>query len=109
MKNKKIVIAGGSGFIGEELIRYFGKDNEICILTRKLPGAANNRNRYYSLKSHETSRTRWIKWDGKTVGEWAAELENADLLINLSGKTVNCRYTEKNKAEILSSRIDKRW
>lgn len=106
MKEKKIVIAGGSGFIGEELIRYFGKENDISILTRKLPNAANNKNHYYSLKEHETTRTRWIKWDGKTLGEWTKELDSADLLINLAGKTVNCRYTEKNKAEILSSRID---
>jgi uncharacterized protein (TIGR01777 family) len=106
MRCKKIVIAGGSGFIGEELIRYFGKENEVCILTRNLPGAANNRNRYYSLKEEETIRTRWVQWDGKTIGEWANELDGADLLINLSGKTVNCRYTAKNRAEILSSRID---
>jgi uncharacterized protein len=106
MKDKKIIIAGGTGFIGQELIKYFGKQNTLIILTRKLPGASNNRNAYDSLAADDLQRTSYVKWDGKNIGDWATALNNADLLINLAGKTVNCRYTEKNKKEILDSRVD---
>jgi uncharacterized protein (TIGR01777 family) len=90
MKNKKIVIAGGTGFIGAGLIDYFGNDNNIIILTRH-PQA-------------DHGRVSYIAWDGKTPGAWAAQLENTDLLINLTGKSVNCRYTPENKQEIYDSR-----
>ncbi len=106
MKHKKIILAGGTGFIGQEMIKYFGKENEIVVLTRQQQNADNNRNHYTSLKPEDLTQVRFIKWDGKTAGEWAIELNNADLVINLAGKTVNCRYTQKNKNEILNSRID---
>ena len=106
MKNKKIIIAGGSGFIGEEMIRYFGKENTIVILTRKLPGSKNNRNQYSSLTNAELTKTRFVQWDGKTIGAWCQELEAADLIVNMAGKSVNCRYTAKNKKEIIDSRIN---
>lgn len=106
MKAAKIVIAGGTGFIGQELIKYFGKENNIVVLTRKLPVANNNRNSYNSLAPAELNNVRFIKWDGKTVGNWANELEGADLIINLAGKSVNCRYNRENKKEILESRVN---
>ncbi|HEX2627818.1 MAG TPA: NAD-dependent epimerase/dehydratase family protein, partial [Chitinophagaceae bacterium] len=106
MKNKKIIIAGGTGFIGQEMIKYFGKENSIVILTRQLPDARNNRNAYDSLTEKDLQHVRYIKWDGKTLDAWSKALDNADLLINLAGKTVNCRYTEKNKKEILDSRVN---
>ena len=105
MKNKKIIIPGGSGFIGEEMIRYFGKDNDIYILTKKINNSNNNRNHYQSLRPEDLKRVSWAEWDGITTGEWGKELDGADLLSNLTGKSVNCRYTEKNKQEILSSRV----
>jgi len=46
-----------------------------------------------------------VIWDGKTEGDWVKVLDNADLLINLCGKNVNCRYTPKNKQEIIDSRV----
>jgi uncharacterized protein len=106
MKNKKIVIAGGSGFIGQEMIRYWGKENRLIILTRQLPDSRNNRNKYYSLQPGDLERTEFLKWDGQTLGDWAKEIDAADLLINLAGKSVNCRYNEKNKKEILDSRVN---
>src|SRR5688572_9312926 len=106
MKNKKIILAGGTGFIGQELRRYFGKENSIVVLTRQSGSAVNNRHRYSILGKEDLNNVRYIKWDGKTTGDWANELNGADLLINLAGKTVNCRYTEKNKKEIFDSRTD---
>ncbi|MRG47612.1 TIGR01777 family protein [Chitinophaga sp. SYP-B3965] len=92
MQNKKIVIAGGTGFIGESLIDHFGSTNRIIILSRKPQPP----------RDHVT----YAYWDGKNIGEWAQLLEGTDLLINLAGKSVNCRYTEENKAAILASRIE---
>ncbi len=106
MKNKKIILAGGTGFMGQEMIKYFGKENQVVVLTRQLPNTENNRNHYTSLTKDDLLQTRFVKWDGKTTGPWAAELNNADLIINLAGKTVNCRYTQKNKDEILNSRLN---
>lgn len=106
MNNKKIIIAGGSGFIGEELIKYFGKENNLVILTRKIKQSKNNRNQYSELSTEDLKNTSYYVWDGITIGSWQKELEGADIIINLAGKSVNCRYTDKNKKAILSSRID---
>lgn len=106
MKNKTIVIAGGTGFIGQEMIKHFGKDNKIIVLTRQKKETKNNRNQYNSLTQDDLQQVDFIKWDGRTIGKWAIALEGSDLVINLAGKTVNCRYTEKNKKEILDSRVD---
>jgi uncharacterized protein len=106
MKNKKIVIAGGTGFIGQEMIKYWGKNNQLIILTRQLANTRNNRNHYSSLSDKDLLNTQFEKWDGKNTGDWSRQLNGADLLINLAGKTVNCRYTAKNKKEIFDSRTD---
>jgi uncharacterized protein len=103
--NKKIIIAGGTGFMGEEMIRYFGKQNQIIVLTRNSSKAINNRNSYSSLTKEDLQNTDFIQWDGATVSDWEHQLEHADLLINLSGKSVNCRYTEANKKAIFDSRL----
>ncbi len=83
----KIILAGGSGFLGNALKEYFAKD-EVFTLTRKPKNSSD------------------VYWDAKTIGEWASILENADVLINMTGKSVDCRYTDENRAEILRSRID---
>ncbi len=89
---KKIVIAGGSGFIGMHLAQFFtAKGYQVIVLTRKLNPHDNDIIYQY--------------WDGQHLGEWVSALEGAETLINLSGKSVDCRYTNRNKAEILSSRI----
>jgi uncharacterized protein (TIGR01777 family) len=107
MKDKKIIIAGGTGFIGQEMTRYFGRDNKIIILTRQVQAAKNNRNRYDSLTEKDLANVSFLKWDGKTTDPaWVKEFEGADLIINLAGKTVNCRYNEKNKKEIFDSRTE---
>ncbi len=88
----KLIIAAGTGFLGEVLINHFkDKFPEIVILTRG--------------KSQTIDGIKYVNWNAKTLSGWEIELENADVLINLAGKSVDCRYTEKNKKEILLSRI----
>lgn len=106
MTNKKIIVAGGSGFIGQALTNYFGADNEIVILSRQLPNEKNNAFGENSISSSALKNTRFLKWDAATVESWGQKLNNADLVINLTGKTVNCRYTDKNKKEIFESRTN---
>lgn len=88
----KIVIPGGTGQIGAILCRAFSATNdEVVVLSRK---------------AAPLSLCRSVQWDGKTVCDWAAELEGADVVINLAGKSVNCRYGERNRREIMESRVD---
>lgn len=85
----KIIIAAGTGFLGKNLKKYFTeKGHQVYILTRN-PKYINE-----------------IYWDAKTLGEWKNILENADVVINLAGKSVDCRYTDRNKKQIYSSRIE---
>lgn len=86
----KIVIPGGSGQVGRVLSRAFLADgHEVVVLSRR-PGEGPG---------------RVVTWDGQSPGEWTSELEGADVVVNLAGRSVNCRYTAKNRAAILDSRI----
>lgn len=88
----KIVIAGGSGFLGKALTDYFtGKNIQVTILSRR-PQKSNK-------------LVKEVYWDGRTLQDWRHELEGAEALINLSGKSVDCRYTEANKQQIYASRL----
>jgi uncharacterized protein len=102
MENKQIVIAGGSGFIGFQLAARWINNNRVTILTRNLKDSADNA---YGRKG-SLEGVKMVQWDGRTLGEWVQCLEGCDLLVNLAGKSVNCRYNAKNKAEIMSSRVD---
>jgi len=104
MKNKKIIIAGGTGFIGRELCNFFGEENEIVILSRQLQGQPTNATRENNIKKEIIEKIRFVQWDGIHLSNWTTEIDGADLVINLSGKSVNCRYTDKNKKEIFDSR-----
>lgn len=90
---RKIVLAGGSGFLGRTLARHFEKmlDTEVVILARK---------------PDTVTQGRAVAWDGKTLGSWADELDGATALLNLAGRSVNCRYHARNRKQILASRID---
>ncbi|QIL39240.1 TIGR01777 family protein [Pedobacter sp. HDW13] len=92
MKYRKIVLAGGNGYLGGVLAKHLSLiTDEIVILSRKAQPKNGN--------------VETIVWDGKTTDEWTKALKNADLLVNLCGKNVNCRYTAKNREEIIQSRL----
>jgi uncharacterized protein (TIGR01777 family) len=85
----KIVIPGGTGHLGQILTESFRRrGDEVVVLSRNVeaPGAR--------------------LWDGRTVGDWAAEIDGADVVINLAGRSVDCRYGPKEREEILRSRVD---
>lgn len=93
MNTSKLIIAGGSGFLGQVLIDYFKPIFQtIVVLTR-----SSNRIR---------DNVHFVQWDAENLGMWQVELEQADVLINLTGKSVDCRYTANNKAAILASRVN---
>lgn len=104
MKNKKIVIAGGTGFIGQALCNWWGAGNELIVLTRRLPHQKTNAFGENNIPASLQGQIRYVQWDAAGSGEWEKELDGAHLLVNLAGKTVNCRYTDANKKEIFESR-----
>jgi len=87
----KIVLAGGSGFLGQALARAL-PHFEVVVLTRSL--------------RDDGLTGRQVIWDAETVGPWQKELEGAKAVINLTGKSVNCRYNENNRREIMDSRVN---
>jgi uncharacterized protein (TIGR01777 family) len=86
----KIVIPGGSGQLGRLLAGAFWRDHEVVVLSRE----------------PRTFPWRTVLWDGRTQGAWAAEIDGADAVINLAGRSVNCRYTARNRQAILQSRVE---
>ena len=87
----RIVLPGGSGQVGTVLARHFhGRGHDVVVLAR----------------SQQSVPWRVVPWDGKNPGGWTSELEGADVVINLAGRNVNCRYTAENRREILDSRIN---
>jgi uncharacterized protein len=90
MSGLRIVLAGGSGHLGALLARYFHDlGHSVAILSRS------------------QRRLPWpvILWDGERLENWISQLEGADVLINLAGRSVNCRYSIANKASIMDSRV----
>lgn len=87
----RIVIPGGSGHVGRLLSRHFHEHgHDVTVLSR----------------SPEPAPWKTAAWDGRTLGAWAETLEGCDVCINLAGRSVNCRYTARHRAEIYNSRID---
>jgi len=88
----KIIIPGGAGFIGKYVADFFYKKNyAVIILTRG--------------KARIEDGITYLNWDGKSLGKWTSTFEGAEMVLNLAGKSVDCRYNEQNKKEILNSRI----
>ena len=89
----RIVLAGGSGFIGQSLSPHLvSKNYEIVVLTRG--------------KSNHHGRIREAHWDGKKLGEWTQFVNGALGLVNLTGRSINTRHTPEHRREIIDSRVD---
>ncbi|MEV4630337.1 TIGR01777 family oxidoreductase [Micromonospora sp. NPDC049523] len=89
----KIVIPGGTGHLGFLLADALGHaGHEVVVLSRRadtrVPGA------------------RTVSWDGRTAGPWMAEVDGAEAVVNLAGRSVSCRYTQSNLREMMASRVD---
>ncbi len=89
MMNGRVILVGGSGFLGQSLAAHLATQGyESVVLTRstqKRPGYAH--------------------WDGATAGDWSQHLEGATAVVNLTGRSVDCRYTPANRREIIASRV----
>lgn len=90
---KKIVLAGGTGFLGQILARWFTARGFAVVVLTRTPRMGND-------------VAREAKWDGAKLGDWCADLEGARAVINLAGRSVNCRYHARNRREILDSRVN---
>ncbi|GGK75346.1 DUF1731 domain-containing protein [Mangrovihabitans endophyticus] len=85
----KVVIPGGTGQVGGILDRALtAAGHEVVLLTRSPRGE------------------RQVRWDGSTLGEWARQVDGSDVVINLAGRSVSCRYTDENLAAMMSSRVN---
>jgi uncharacterized protein len=92
----RIVIPGGEGHLGCLLAQRFSTaGHAVTTLSRR-------------LQASEGSKRGWAKvlWNGSELGSWVAALENADVILNLSGRSVDCRYNPLNREQILRSRVD---
>ena len=85
----KIILVGASGYLGRALVSFLKTNREIVAISRHDP----------------QNGARFVPWDGETMGHWAREFEGADAVINLAGRTVNCRYNDENKRQIIDSRV----
>jgi uncharacterized protein (TIGR01777 family) len=85
----KIVIPGGTGQVGAILRRAFvAAGHEVVLLTRRSDGSGQ------------------VAWDGRTLGPWAAEIDGCDVVVNLAGRSVSCRYTDANLRQMMDSRVE---
>lgn len=91
--NTTTVIIGANGFLGRYLCRHFARNGrEVVAIARNKKGWSGD--------------GMFLQWDGKSPGPWAYALEGAELVINLSGSSVNCRYTPENREKIMASRVE---
>lgn len=86
----KFVIPGGCGQLGQMLERALvARGHQVVLLSRTPSGDG-----------------RVLAWDGRTLGPWADAIDGSDVVINLAGRSVNCRYTKHNLTDMLLSRVD---
>ena len=88
---RKIVLAGGTGQIGTILARHYHAAGDNVVVLSRTP---------------QPAPWRTAAWDAKTLGPWTSEIEDADVVIGLAGRSVNCRYTAANRDTIFKSRVD---
>lgn len=93
LKDKRVVIAGGSGFLGLSMAHAFTEAGAtVTILSRSAP--------------QPSDRWQHVVWDGRTLGDWNSVLDGCDAVINLAGRTVNCIKSPDHCDEILRSRVE---
>jgi uncharacterized protein (TIGR01777 family) len=86
----KVVIPGGTGQVGAVLVREFrARGDDVVVVSRSA-----------------ATEARHVAWDGRTLGKWASELDGADVVVNLAGRSVNCRYTRENMRAMFDSRVE---
>jgi len=86
----KLVIPGGTGQVGRVLVGAFrAQGHRVVVLSRK-----------------QTGDPGVVQWDGRTTGPWTGEIDGADAVINLAGRSVNCRYTDRNLQGMMDSRVE---
>ena len=91
--NPVIVIFGANGFLGRYLSRHFTRQGrEVVCIARHREGWSGD--------------GMFLEWDGKSAGPWELALEGAEAVVNLAGRSVDCRYTEENRRIILESRVE---
>lgn len=89
----RIVIAGGTGFLGQNLARHLvGVGCEVVVISRH--------------PAVEDDRWHHAQWDARTLGDWVRHLDGASALVNLAGRTVDCFKTPDHCDEILRSRVE---
>ena len=90
---KSVVIAGGSGFLGNSLAQHLPNSKfKVRVLTRR------------TLKPNGSWSA--VKWDGRSTGDWVRVMDGADAVVNLVGRSVDCIKTPEHCDEILRSRIE---
>jgi len=93
MKGERVVLAGGSGFLGTLLAReLIRRGADVTILSRD--------------PAVESDGIKRVTWDGRTCGRWAEQVEGALAVVNLAGRSVNCRPTVANRRAIIDSRVN---
>ena len=87
-----MILAGGSGFLGRLLGEHFqSRGWEPVVLTRQASASA---------------KFAELSWDARTLGEWQGAVDGSEVVINLAGRSVNCRFTPKNRRQVMDSRVD---
>jgi uncharacterized protein (TIGR01777 family) len=89
---RRIILAGGSGFLGGALAQRFANAGDDVVILTRSPKSRND-------------AIREVTWNAETLGDWQHELDGADAVVNLTGRSVDCRYTAKNRRLIMDSRI----
>jgi uncharacterized protein (TIGR01777 family) len=89
----KVVIPGGTGQVGGILRRALAARGDQVVVLSRHPGELE-------------PGVRHVAWDGRTSGDWAEEIDGADAVVNLAGRTVSCRYTDENLRQMMDSRVE---
>lgn len=87
-----VILAGGSGFLGQNLTRFLVQKGYSVVILTRVPQSGGT--------------VRSVEWDGRTRGSWMRFVSGAKAVVNLTGRSVNCLHNERNRREILNSRLD---